>query len=350
MKKINVVIIGTGFGEIAHLPAYLNSKYTNVIGIFGRNKNKLKLISKKYRNIEIYKSIKQILEDETIDLVSLALPPFLNFKIINKLIKSNKNILCEKPFTLEFAQSEILQKKIKQTDLIGTVGYQMRFDPLRKTVKNFIENEELGEIFHVNLSYDFSSFFSIQKKNSWANNISLGGGVLNSMGSHQLDLLVWWLGKIHNISFGQKIVQTKSSKVIISNNSDNITKGLINFEEGALVNFSVSNSSIGWKNSNIEIYGSKAALFINGEKEMTLHRSTGAFHNFRFDNELLSKGWVGGSIWRAAFFRQIEDLAIKIIDKKNTFNGSTFEEASYIRKIMDNIQRQNNKNNFQLIK
>jgi predicted dehydrogenase len=225
----------------------------------------------------------------------------------------------------------------------------MRFDPLRKTVKNFIENEELGEIYHVNLSYDFSSFFSI-KRNGWTNNISLGGGVLNSMGSHQLDLLVWWLGKIHNISFGQKHIKNKSSKNIILNSSDNITKGLINFNNGSLTNFSVSNASIGWKNSKIEIYGSKAALFINGEKEMNLHRSTGAYHNYRFDSELLSKGWVGGSIWRAAFFRQIEELSLKIIDKKNLFHGSTFEEASYIRKIMDTIQSQNNNKKFQTIK
>ena len=350
MKKINVVIVGTGFGELTHLPAYLNSKYSNVLGIYGRNKKKLKLISKKYKNIKIYNSINKILEDENIDLVSLALPPFLNFEIIKKLIKYNKNIFCEKPFTLNFSQSEILQKKLKQKNLVGTVGYQMRFDPLRRTVKNFILSEELGEIYHVNLSYDFSSFFSALKNSSWINKISLGGGVLNSMGSHQLDLLVWWLGKINSISFGQKFITSNSSRKIILNNSDNITKGLINFQNGSFANFSVSNSSIGWRNSKIEIYGSKAALFINGEKEMTLQRNTTAYHSYRFDNELLSEGWVGGSIWRAAFFRQIEALSLKIINSKNNFHGSTFEEASYIRKIMDAIQSQNKKKNFQIIK
>ena len=156
MKKINVVVVGTGFGEIAHIPAYINCQYSNLIGVFSRNKNKIKSISEKSKNIRIYKSIDNILEDKSVDLVSLALPPFLNFEIINKLIKNKKNILCEKPFTLNFSQSEILQKKIKKTNLIGTVGYQMRFDPLRKTVKNYIDNNELGEIYHVNLSYDFS--------------------------------------------------------------------------------------------------------------------------------------------------------------------------------------------------
>ena len=210
----------------------------------------------------------------------------------------------------------IFYKKIKNTDLIGTVGYQMRFDPLRSTVKNYILNNELGEIYHVNLSYDFSSFFSLSNIKKWTNDINLGGGVLNSMGSHQLDLLVWWLGKIIGISFGQKIVKKNLNNRIIKYSSDNITKGLINFQNGALANFSVSNASIGWKNSKIEIYGSKGALFINGEKEMTFQRSTGATHDFRFDNELLLDGWIGGSIWRAAFFRQIESLCLKIIDKK----------------------------------
>ena len=226
----------------------------------------------------------------------------------------------------------------------------MRFDPLRSTVKNYILNNELGEIYHVNLSYDFSSFFSLSNIKKWTNDINLGGGVLNSMGSHQLDLLVWWLGKIIGISFGQKIVKKNLNNRIIKYSSDNITKCLINFQNGALANFSVSNASIGWKNSKIEIYGSKGALFINGEKEMTFQRSTGATHDFRFDNELLLDGWIGGSIWRAAFFRQIESLCLKIIDKKTSFNGSSFEEASYIRKIMDEIQNKKDKKNFQKIK
>ena len=93
MKTVNVVIVGTGFGEIAHIPAFNNCRFANLVGIYSRNKDKTKSISKKYKNIKIYNSINQILKDQEVDLVSLALPPFLNFEIIKKLIKSKKKYI-----------------------------------------------------------------------------------------------------------------------------------------------------------------------------------------------------------------------------------------------------------------
>ena len=52
---------------------------------------------------------------------------------------------------------------------------------------------QFGNIIETNLRYDFASRPIKPTWNWWS--ASSKGGVLNAMGSHQIDLLRWWLGE-----------------------------------------------------------------------------------------------------------------------------------------------------------
>ena len=80
----------------------------------------------------------------------------------------------------------------------------MRFEPLRFKIKKILEKKQLGKILNVNLSYDFSSRLYENIKHNWWSEKNLGGGVLNAMGSHQIDLLIWLFGKADKVFGTQK--------------------------------------------------------------------------------------------------------------------------------------------------
>ena len=50
--------------------------------------------------------------------------------------------------------------------------------------------------------------------------------------------------------------------------------------------------------------------------------------------ELLSIPWVSGSIWQAAFYRQIDELVDSIINDSN-YCGALFEDGLKTRKVID---------------
>src|ERR1700690_3942084 len=101
MSKINVAIIGSNFGLSTHLPAFRSVEEANVIAMCSRNIEKLKntgveIITNNYMDIMV---------NDNIHTVSIAVPPLEAFEIIKSAINHNKHIFLEKPlsFNLEKA-------------------------------------------------------------------------------------------------------------------------------------------------------------------------------------------------------------------------------------------------------
>ena len=64
------------------------------------------------------------------------------------------------------------------------------------TIKQLLADETIGEVRHVTVSYWFTIPPEVPRVHSWLNDLASGGGLLNAMGSHYLDLLAWWLGDL----------------------------------------------------------------------------------------------------------------------------------------------------------
>tara|TARA_B100000886_G_scaffold205780_1_gene142138 strand:- start:16109 stop:17191 length:1083 start_codon:yes stop_codon:yes gene_type:complete len=352
MKKIKICILGTGFASIAYLPALNTISQVKINSIYGRNYSVLKKLSKKYKIQNIYTDIKDLLDNCNDDLYCNVLPPKQQFDYSKEILRRKKKpILCEKPFTSSYNNAKKLGSLFLKNNVDCFVNYQMRFQPLRFKIKKILEKKQLGNILNVNLNYDFSSRLYSDFKYNWWSNKSLGGGVLNAMGSHQIDLLVWLFGKAEKVFGVQnnylKFRKTKKNKKL-KVTSDDISKFVLFFKKFN-INISISSVSIGWKTSCMSIYGDKAALFLDGENNLRLMKKT------KFDeqeypkvidyskrDELFKHKWIDNSIWRASFFRQIKEIITYLKNnKKKKYRGANFKDAIYVRKIIQKIEQSN---------
>lgn len=343
-NKINIGIVGTGFGGFTHIPAFQFSDNCQVLALYGRNKTKTSNLAKKYDIKYSFDDYESMLKLDEIDLISIALPPFLQYKYVDLAIDYGKHILCEKPFTLNSSEAKKLNKKIKKTSLLGAVGYQMRFQPGRKVIKNILKGGDLGEIIHVNMSYDYSSRLNENLFWDWWSSKNSGGGVLNALGSHQIDLLRWWFGdpiKIDgDLDTFNKTLFDPESKLDKKVTSDELVFAKMKFDKNINISLSVSSVALGWKTTSLQIYGSNGALFLDGEENISLIRKSTAQHDLTQKEDLLSEPWISGSIWRAAFYRQVNALISSILNKSE-YRGATFHDGLITREIMDKILIQN---------
>ncbi len=340
-KNINVAIIGTGFGAETHLPAFHECENANIYTIYGRNKKKVSHLSKIYNVQKQFKSYKELLNDKNIDLVSISLAPSLQYKYTNEALDARKHVLCEKPFTCNKDDAYLLYKKAKKNKLINAVGYQLRFQPARKIIKNFLLGNDLGKVISVNMSYDFSSRIQNKPNYNWWSSTNDGGGVLNAMGSHQLDLLKWWFGDpievYANTNVYNKELRDKNNKNK-KTTAEEIAQILIKFKKNIICTLNISSVAIGWKASMINIYAEKGSLFLEGEEDLKFVRKTTAKHNLTEKDLLLKKSWISGSIWRAAFFRQVESLIDTLITNRK-YEGANFYDGYKIQEVIDSIRK-----------
>lgn len=183
MKKIG--FIGTGWTDIGQIKAFQKSGLIPQ-AIFSRSEEKANKIAEKYGIPEIYTDWKKLIESENIDFVSIVLPTWLHSEVINYTRKFNKPFICEAPFLSTKELMELIEKS-NNTNL-EIIDYELRFTPHFIKVKELIQNNEIGKVVSFNFEYlsDFAK--NPQEKWNWSNSLKHGGGYLNLVGGHFIDL------------------------------------------------------------------------------------------------------------------------------------------------------------------
>ena len=111
--KIKAAVIGTGIG-LKHFEAIENYKNSKVEVICETNKKKINYLKKKFPNKIVTSDENDIFKNKKINLVSIASYDNDHYSQIIKSIRSNKNIIVEKPMCLNLLQLKKIYKLIKK--------------------------------------------------------------------------------------------------------------------------------------------------------------------------------------------------------------------------------------------
>ena len=184
MKK-KVLIIG--FGSIGKKHAKILKKFKDI--------SKIYILTKQSCNT--YNKIKNISEVNKInpDYILICSRTSDHFKYLSYLEKkmNNKIILVEKPLFKNYKNFKIKKNKV-------FVGYNLRYHPLIKFIKNYVNNKK---IFTVNIScYSYLPYWrkNINYKKSNSAKKKYGGGALLEL-SHEIDYFQWIFSDIKKINY-----------------------------------------------------------------------------------------------------------------------------------------------------
>ena len=228
LKKglINVGIIGAGgFARGMHLPNL--KKLFNLYSILaicdidGLNaKNTAKRFKAKYCTT----NYKDILKDENIDLVMITLPHNLHSKVAIEVARAGKAVFCEKPMALNEKELDKLVETLKETKVPYLVGFNRRFSPFAKKIKELIQKRETPMII------DYQMNAGYLPKDHWTQT-EIGGGRNIGEVCHIYDLFTFFVEseveKINAFSI------TPGNKKYLKN--DNFVASL-KFKDGSICN------------------------------------------------------------------------------------------------------------------
>lgn len=126
----------------------------------------------------------------------IATPASTHERIASVLVASEIHLLIEKPLTSNAESAARLQATIEASNVVATVGYNLRFLPGLQLIKKTIEQGQLGRILSVRAEVgqylpDWRPDHDYRQ--SVSANAGLGGGALLEL-SHELDYLLWLFG------------------------------------------------------------------------------------------------------------------------------------------------------------
>ncbi|WP_274362191.1 Gfo/Idh/MocA family protein [Paenibacillus thermotolerans] len=193
-KKIKVAIIGCGtIANSAHIPAYLQNPNAEIKYFCDIIKERAEKAVKDYNCGEAITDYHTILNDPEVEAVSICTPNNGHAAISIDCLRAGKNVLCEKPAARTYAEALEMKKAQNETGKVLNIGVVNRFNTGVNIIKNMIENGELGELYHVYVS--FRSHRSIPGLGgAFTTKAIAGGGVLIDWGVHFLDIVMYCSG------------------------------------------------------------------------------------------------------------------------------------------------------------
>jgi predicted dehydrogenase len=205
---INTAICSFGMsGQIFHAPFISVNPKFNLYGVLERTKN---LAQKQYPKIKTFRSLEELLDDESVELVIVNTPNITHYEFSKKVIAAGKHLVVEKPFTATVDEAEELISLAKEKNIIISVYHNRRYDSDFKTVQKILKDRLLGDIVEAEFHYDrFNANLSYKTHKETP---TAGVGSLYDLGSHLIDQALVFFG-MPNAVFADLASYRPNSKV-----------------------------------------------------------------------------------------------------------------------------------------
>lgn len=265
------------------------------------------------------------LADLDLDAIYVLTPIPSHYRIIKEILALNiaSNVFVEKTLTSNYAQSEELCKLTQNRQGINMVGYMKRFGVTFNQAKKLLDEHILGELISFD-AYAFSSDFADVPESS---SVSVArGGALEDLGSHVVDLSLWFFGELG-------LASAKIDSGITQNSAD-----AVNFEvtglNGLQGKFAVSWCKKGYHmpEFGLAIQGTDGKLTVNDD-EIRLEINHKTPKNW-YRQDLNDN--VGFLLGGPEYYREDEHFINSVLS--GTIPKSDFKSAIKVDYLLDQVR------------
>lgn len=201
---MKLAVLGTGKIVQEFLPMIQQVTDVELVALLStpRSLDKAKEMQVQYHIQEVYTDYETLLGNATIDTVYVALPNHLHYQYTKAALLQGKNVICEKPFTLNAQQlQELIQiateKRLILLEAI-TNQYLNNFLQIKKDLA------QLGKIKIVECNYSqYSSRYDAFKEGRIlpAFDPQKGGGALMDINIYNIHFVVGLFGKPEKVQY-----------------------------------------------------------------------------------------------------------------------------------------------------
>ena len=177
-------------GKIFHAPFLKEHPGFFLSAIVERSKEES---NEKYPEATIYRSVEEMLQHADIELVVVNTPVQTHFEYVKMALEAGKNVIVEKPFTVNVSEAEELVRLAEEKGLFLSVYQNRRFDRDFLQVQKMINENKLGHIKEAEIRFDRFRTTASGKAHK-EDPEATGSGALHDLGAHLVDQAVQYFG------------------------------------------------------------------------------------------------------------------------------------------------------------
>lgn len=242
-KMLRVAVIGVGSMGQNHARIYFHSDDAELVAVADRHREQLEKVAKRY-NARAYLDYREMLEQEEIDAVSIAVPTSLHREVTLSALQKGKHTLLEKPIaSTEQEAQEIIDGAQKQAVKL-MIGHIERFNPAVIELKERLQRGELGEIYKID----------VQRIGPFPPRIT-DVGVITDLSVHDLDVIDYLMNARPIRLYAER------QQKLHPHHEDSVT-ALVRYDNETLAVLNVNYLSP-TKTRQIKVFGKKGMFMVN---------------------------------------------------------------------------------------
>ncbi len=191
-------LIGCGRIATNHVTAAVNNNM-EIVAVCDIVPEKMEAILKKHglvddKSIKRYTDYKKMIEENELELVSIATESGKHASIALDVIDACINVIIEKPMAMNIADAEEIIKRAAEKNVKVSACHQNRFNVAIQEVRKAIEGERFGKLSHASINVRWNRNKGYYDQAPWRGTWEEDGGCLMNQCIHGIDLLRWMMG------------------------------------------------------------------------------------------------------------------------------------------------------------
>ena len=256
-QEFGIGLIGLGIGH-QHLLGY-QRRDLRVAAICDKDTTRLNEVGDTFGIDKRYTRIADLIADTDVDVVDMAVQPWIRSPIVKAAAEAGKHILCQKPFSMSMRQAVEMVNICERHNVQLMVNQNSCFVPGFLAIEPYINAEHLGEIYHVSITCN--GFYTEFPERH----------LIPAMQVHHIGLVHKWFGEYESVycqahGHNRSIEEGETLSVALFKSRGGV-QGLLSCNWAFLAN---PGRNLQHPHEEIRIQGTKGAIYGNSD-DMTVH-------------------------------------------------------------------------------
>ncbi|KIL52876.1 Gfo/Idh/MocA family protein [Jeotgalibacillus campisalis] len=258
MKKVRVGIIGCGsITGKRHFPEYKANEHVEITALCDLVEERAKVYADEV-GANVYSSFEDLLEDPSVDAVSVNLPNALHAPVTIKALQAGKHVLCEKPMATSVQEAEDMIQAADEAGKTLMIGHNQRFVASHEKGREYIQEGRLGRVYSFRTAFGHGGpeGWSVDGRDSWFFDKEKAFlGAMGDLGVHKSDLVRYL--------FDQDVVEVGGFVDTLAKEETKVDDNavcIIKLKDGTMGTLTASWSHTKFGDNSTIIYGEKGVL------------------------------------------------------------------------------------------
>lgn len=147
----------------------------------------------KQKGVKLYANPAEMIDQENPDIVGVCWIDSQKKDIIVEALKRNKHVISDKPLCTTMEQFKAIEAAFEKSKGSLAMLLPLTYLPIIKKLKELVDKGKLGEILAVRSRRAYIQ--KVTRRPKWFFTKEYGGGILCDVGTHDLDLVRFLIGK-----------------------------------------------------------------------------------------------------------------------------------------------------------